>query len=166
VLLALVISRSGILDISAGRTYHPRRLPNLLPNQIFSERNPTMLRKTALVAVAFVCMLGLASGAFAQKATVLRVIVVKTDNVDQYVQEVEKGKELFKQLGIEAKVRVWQARYAGPEAGAVVVSVEFPSLAALAASESKLNSSTEYQAWIKGLEKIRTIVSDSLYGEL
>jgi len=33
--------------------------------------------------------------------------------------------KLMKEKGLQSQVRVWQARYAGPEAGAVVVSVEY-----------------------------------------
>ncbi len=32
--------------------------------------------------------------------------------------------------------------------------------------EAKVSSSSEYQNWLMGLDKIRKIVSDSLYGEL
>lgn len=74
--------------------------------------------------------------------------------------------KLMKEKGLQSQVRVWQARYAGPEAGAVVVSVEYRVLAAFAADEAKVSSSSEYQNWLMGLDKIRKIVSDSLYGEL
>ena len=124
-----------------------------------------MLRNAVrLLVVLFV--LGLSSTAFAQKATVLRVVVVKTENVAAYVQELDKGNELMKKLGLQGHVRVWKARFAGSEAGAVVVSVEYPSMAAFAADDAKAGASSEYQAWLKGLDKIRKIVSDSLYGEL
>jgi hypothetical protein len=124
-----------------------------------------MLRNTArLVLVLFV--LGMASAAFAQKATVLRVVVVKTDNVAAYLQEIEKGKGIMKKIGVDAQIRVWQARFAGPETGHVVVAIQHPSMAAFAADAAKVDSSSEYQAWLKGLAKLRTILSDSLYGEL
>jgi hypothetical protein len=124
-----------------------------------------MLRNTArLVLVLFV--LGLSSAAFAQKATVLRVVVVKADNASAYLQEIEKGKEIMKKAGVQAQIRVWQARFAGPETGAIAVGIEFPSMAAFAADTAKINASSEYQTWLKGLDKVRTIVSDSLYTEL
>jgi hypothetical protein len=80
-------------------------------------------------------------------------------------QELEKGKQIMKSLGIQAQTRVWQARFAGPEAGAVVVSIEYPSMAAFADGVAKSNASSEYQMWLKGLDKVRKIVSDSLYSE-
>lgn len=115
----------------------------------------------ALLAVAF----ALSSTALAQKSTVLRVLVIKTDNVAGYVQELDKGQALLKKLGVQETLRVWQARFAGPEAGSVVVSIEFPSMSALVDSDTKTNANSEYKEWLKGLDKIRKIVSDSLYTE-
>jgi hypothetical protein len=115
----------------------------------------------ALLAVAF----ALSSTALAQKSTVLRVLVIKTDNVAGYVQELDKGQALLKKLGVQETPRVWQARFAGPEAGSVVVSIEFPSMSALVDSDTKTNANSEYKEWLKGLDKIRKIVSDSLYTE-
>jgi hypothetical protein len=117
----------------------------------------------SLVIFLFVC--ALSNAALAQKATVLRVVTVKTDNVPAYVAEIEKGKQLQKSIGLSGQTRVWQARFAGPEAGTVVVSIEYPSLAAFAADSAKADASADYQNWLKGLSKIRTIVSDSLYNE-
>jgi ABC-type sugar transport system substrate-binding protein len=125
-----------------------------------------MLRRTALAFVVLAFMLGLSSAAFAQKATVLRVVVVKTDNAGLYVQEIEKGRELMKKLGTHSTTRVWRARFAGADAGTVVVGIEYPDLATFAADVAKLDSSADYQAWLKGLDKIRKVVSDSLYNEL
>jgi len=115
--------------------------------------------------VILLVLAALSSTAFAQKATVLRVVVVKTDDVAAYVQEIDKGRQVMKSIGIQAQTRVWQAKFAGPEAGAVIVSIEYPSMTAFADAVAKTNSSSEYQAWLKGLDKLRKIVSDSLYTE-
>ncbi len=124
-----------------------------------------MRRNAVLSVVIVLVVLAMSNAAFAQKATVLRVIIVKTDNVAAYVQEIEKGRQLMKGMGLQGQPRVWQARFAGPQAGTVVVSIEYASLAALAADDAKTNASSDYQAWLKGLDKIRTITSDSLYRE-
>lgn len=105
------------------------------------------------------------SGAFAQKGTVLRVVVVKTDNPAAYAQEIEKGRQLMKSLGVQQTTRVWQARFAGPEAGSMVVSIEYPTMEAFTEAYNKTGASSDYQNWLKGLDKIRKIVSDSLYTE-
>ncbi len=124
-----------------------------------------MLRKTAFVLVVLVLILGMSSAAFAQKTSVLRV-VIKTDNVPAYLQMLEKGKEIQKKIGLTPQIRVWQATLAGPEAGAIVVGIEYPSLAAYADADAKMRADKDYQAWLKDLDKIRTIVSESLYKEL
>ena len=98
------------------------------------------------------------------QATVLRVVVVKTDNLETYVKEIGRGQALLKELGSPAVVRVWHARFAGPNAGQVVVSVEYQDLAAYV-NDEKVASDPKYVAWLKGLSSIRTVVSDSLYDE-
>jgi len=123
------------------------------------------IRNTATAAVILLLVCAASSAAFAQKATVLRVVVVKTDDPAAYAQEIEKGRQVMKSLGVQGQTRVWQARFAGPEAGMVVATIEYPNMAAFADAVAKTNASSEYQAWVKGLEKIRKIVSDSLYTE-
>jgi ABC-type sugar transport system substrate-binding protein len=125
-----------------------------------------VLRKTAFVFAVLALMLAMSSSAFAQKTTVSRVVVVKTDNVAAYVQALESNKEILKKLGLPAQTRVWQATFAGPQAGTIVVVIEYPNLAALADADAKTRADKDYQAWLKSAEKIRTIVSDSIYKEL
>ena len=123
------------------------------------------IRNAATAAVILVLVCVASSAALAQKATVLRVVVVKTDDPAAYAQEIEKGRQVMKSLGVQGQTRVWQARFAGPDAGMVVATIEYPNMAAFADAVAKTNASSEYQAWIKGLDKIRKIVSDSLYTE-
>lgn len=124
------------------------------------------MRRNAAMAVVILLLVGVASSsAFAQKGTVLRVVVVKTDNLAAYTQEIEKGRQIMKGLGVQQLTRVWQARFAGPEAGSVVVSIEYPSMDAFADAYKKTSASNDYQTWLKDLDKVRKIVSDSLYTE-
>jgi len=124
------------------------------------------MKRVALGLLVFAMVLGTYSAAFAQKATVLRVVVVQSDNVAAYLQELERGKELLKKVESPSIIRVWQARFAGDEAGTVVVSIEYPSLSALAADDEKMRTNAEIAAWLKGLDKVRKVVSDSIYREL
>ena len=116
---------------------------------------------------AFAALL-LVSSVFAldAHATVLRVVTVQTDNVEAYVQELGRGQALIKKLGGSAIIRVWRARFAGPDAGAIVVSLEYPDMTTFANDEKKVTETAEYQAWLKGLAKVRKVLSDSLYDEL
>jgi len=124
-----------------------------------------MKKSAAIAVVTFLAIFAMSSAAVAQKATVLRVVTVKTDDPAAYAQELEKGRQIMKSLGMQATTRIWQARFAGPEAGLVVVSIEYPNMAAFADSYAQASASSEYMAWLKGLDKIRKIVSDSLYSE-
>jgi hypothetical protein len=99
-------------------------------------------------------------------ATVLRVVTIQTDNVDAYLQELGRGQALIKKLGGSAILRVWRARFAGPEAGMIVVSLEYPDMATFAGDEKKVTETADYQAWLKDLAKTRKVLSDSLYDEL
>ena len=108
------------------------------------------IRNAATAAVILLLVCAATSAAFAQKATVLRVVVVKTDDPAAYAQEIEKGRQVMKSLGVQGQTRVWQARFAGPEAGAVVVGIEYPNMAAFADAVAKTNASSEYQTWAQG----------------
>ena len=119
---------------------------------------------TSLIASAGLSLL-LAGNALAGSGY-LRVVVVKTDNVAAYMQELDKGRAMMKKLGINVTLRIWKATYAGPETGTVVVSQEYASFAAFAEAQSKSTADAQFAAWLAGLDKVRTIVSDSLYREL
>jgi hypothetical protein len=120
-----------------------------------------MLKKAAL---AFVCVLSLA--AVSAEAAVLRVVVVQTQDAAAYVKAIEQGRALLKAKGSPIVLRVWQARYAGENAGAIAVGAEFPSLEALAKDDAMMSSDPELRAWLASLDKLRKIVSDSIYTEL
>lgn len=100
------------------------------------------------------------------ESAVMRIVVVETDNADAYVKEIERGAAIRKRLESPGEVRVWKAKLAGPNAGMVVVSIEYPSLSAYAKEDAKIAVDGEYQAWLKGLDKFRKVVSDSLFSEL
>ncbi len=123
-----------------------------------------MQRKFVALLFCLVLLLSAATPLFDAGRVVLRVLVVKSEDPDGYVEELEKGKEVLKRLGSSAVLRVWRARFAGT--GATVVSIEYPSLAAMAKDEAAADADPEYRNWFKGLDKMRTIVSDSLYNEM
>jgi hypothetical protein len=127
-----------------------------------------MRRRAAalLLGLAPIVSLLLAAPLAAADRVVLRVLVVKTDNPDAYVKEIDRGRELLKKLGTTQTIRVWRARFAGEHAGSIVVSVEYPSMASMAKDEAAIEANPEYIAWYKSLDKLRTVVSDSLYTEM
>ncbi len=99
-------------------------------------------------------------------ASVLRVVVVETSDVSAYMGSMNKLRSSLQRLGSKSTVRAWRARFAGPNAGSIVVAVEYADMAAFAAEDSMIRNDAEYQSTLKGMDQIRKIVSDSLYEEL
>jgi len=122
------------------------------------------MKPRLIVVLALVAVLNVIGSAAA--AEVLRVVVVKAQDTAGYVKEIDRGRGLFKKAGSPAVLRVWRAQYAGTDTGAVVVSVEYPDLLALAKDNALMGTDPELRAWLAGLDKYRTIVSDSVYSEL
>lgn len=104
--------------------------------------------------------------ATAANATTLRVVVVQTTDAAAYVKALHDGQAMLKAKGSTGTIRAWIATYAGPETGAVIVSVEYPSLEALAKDAAMMRSDADLRAWLASLGKLRKIVSDSIYEEL
>jgi hypothetical protein len=125
-----------------------------------------MSRKiTSLVAAAALAIV-MSSAAIAASGVWLRVIMVKSDNVTAYMQELDKGRAMLKRLGVQTQIRVWRATYAGPNTGTLVVTQEYASWSAFAAAQAKIAADADFSAWLANLDKVRTITSDSLYREL
>ncbi len=124
-----------------------------------------MKTKISLSLVALALLFGASTPAIAAD-TVLRVVVIETDDVDGYVKQVEQGKAILKKAGSPGILRIWRADFAGSDTGSIVVSIEYENIQAFAAESAKLADNAEFQTWLKGLDKIRKIVSDSLYSEL
>jgi hypothetical protein len=100
------------------------------------------------------------------EATVLRVVVVETTDAAAYSSELAKIRAVMTRLGSKSTMRVWRSRFAGPNAGAIVVSIEYPDMATFAAEDAKVQADPEYTSLLKGLDRLRKIESDSLYEEL
>jgi hypothetical protein len=122
------------------------------------------MRKTLIaVIVGIVGFMASLSATAAEDAGLLRVLVVQPSDLSTYVREVENLQALFKKAGNSARLRVWQATYAGPDAGTVVVSVEVANLDALAKLNDLVKSNAEIGAEMKKIGGMRRIISDSLY---
>jgi hypothetical protein len=120
---------------------------------------------TSLIATALLA-LAISGTAAAATGACLRVIVVKADNVTTYLHELDKARDMAKRLGLSIQIHAYRATYAGAATGELVVTIEYPSFQAMADAVAKQESDKEFSAWLKGLDKVRTITSDSLYREL
>ena len=125
-----------------------------------------MLKAIASLALVFALGLGVSNTASAEGKSYLRVIVVQTEDASAYLHELDKAKVMLKRMGISVQIRALRATFAGPEAGALIVSQEYPSFAAFADASTKTSADPEFSQWIKSLDKVRKIASDSLYQEL
>jgi hypothetical protein len=135
-------------------------------SRAFRAERPIVMKRKLSLLLAVTFLLGASLPLHAVDAPVLRVVVVQTDSPDAYVKEIDRGRGILKRLGSASTIRVWQARYAGDRAGAVIVAVESPNLTTFAKDEDKATSDPEYQAWMKDLSKLRKVTSDSLYREM
>lgn len=115
---------------------------------------------TGLVAALSLAFAGTAS------ASTLRVVVVQTTDVAGYVKALQEGQAILKSKGSTGTIRAWVATFAGPEAGSVIVSVEYPNLEALAKDTALMRSDADLKGWLQKLGTMRKIVSDSIYEEL
>lgn len=111
-------------------------------------------------------LLGSALIAMPAEAAVMRVAVVETADAAAYAKNLEKTRAILKRLGIQAEVRLWRARFAGPQTGALIISVEYSDMASLGAADAKMAGDAEWQAFVAELNKIRKFTSDSLYEEV
>ncbi|HZF16406.1 MAG TPA: hypothetical protein VE046_10725 [Steroidobacteraceae bacterium] len=120
------------------------------------------------IKMGLMCLVAALSVLFAgtASATTLRVIVVQTTDVAGYVKSLQEGQAVLKAKGGTGTIRAWVATFAGSEAGSVIVSVEYPSLEALAKDTAMMKSDAELKAWMQKLGTMRKIVSDSIYEEL
>ncbi|MDH4164993.1 MAG: hypothetical protein OEV90_01100 [Gammaproteobacteria bacterium] len=121
------------------------------------------MKQLTVVLAALVGLFVLANTA---EATVLRVVVVETNDVTAYMGQLNTLKASLQRLGSKSTVRAWRARFAGPNAGSIVVAVEYADMATFAAEDSMIAKDAEYQATLKSMSQMRKIVSDSLYEEL
>ena len=125
------------------------------------------MMKTLITAVIFAVTTSLSAATFADGHATLRVVAVSTSNVEAYVAELGKGKQMMAKLTPKMVMRAWQATFAGEETGAVIVSLEYPgSTSAFASAWEKTLKDKNMNAWLKGLGNLRELVSDSLYREL
>jgi hypothetical protein len=100
------------------------------------------------------------------QAATARMVVIQTSDTATYVQAIAKGQALLKSKGSPAVLRVWRAQYAGDKTGSIVVSVEYPDLAALAKDNTMMATDPDLKAWLQSLDKLRTVQSDGIYQEL
>ncbi len=120
-----------------------------------------MRRKVVLSLIALLVL-----GAQVAEAAVLRIAVVETSDVAGYVKAIKAAEADLQKKGSPIKVRVWRALFAGDQAGSIVVSAEYPSLAALAADRERAGGEAAFRATFLRIDQIGKVVSDSIYTDI
>ena len=87
---------------------------------------------------------------------------VKPGRLDDYATTIEKLREISDRLGTSNSMRAWLATAAGEATGTVVVGVIYKDLASYAADSTTIQSDTEWQKLVGGLDDMRTVVSIGL----
>lgn len=100
-----------------------------------------------------------ASGAVLQGV----IVRVEPGRLDDYLAQVESLRKTQERLGSSGQMRVWEATLAGEGSGNLAVGIVYPSLAAYAKDSGRLQADAEGQKIFEGLDKIRTVVSSSLF---
>ena len=108
-----------------------------------------MKTKTILVAS---CLLAAAMALSAADAPapphVIEVITLDVGaNMQKFQALAKRADEITKQIHAGGTVRYYVASWAGEGTGRVIVTIEHPSLAALAQSQAKMAASPEFQKW-------------------
>ena len=124
------------------------------------------------LGIGFVLALGLMAvspgDALADSPGVLQAVVINTNGKDgALLAEAKKNEKIFERLGIKARRRYLQATLAGPQTGAMIVSIDYPSLTAFAEAQAKLAEDTEWQEYIERVTGAGMMVeSNSMYTDV
>jgi hypothetical protein len=98
-----------------------------------------------LVAVAAVTASAQSPAPASAPPHVTRVLVIE-GNVGKLIEIAKRARAITDKAGVQGKARLWNVVFGGPEAGRTVIAVEYPSLAALAAADAKLQANPD---WMK-----------------
>jgi hypothetical protein len=101
----------------------------------------------------------------AAEVAVMRVLVVQAPDARAYAHALSVEQAALRSMGVICTFRVWQAQFAGAEAGTIVVQLEFPSFAMLSRYLATVGTipATPGEPSIATLRKV---VSDSVYREV
>lgn len=98
---------------------------------------------------------------------VMRVVVVQTSELKTYAHELSVEEGMLRAVGVNCTFKVWQAHYAGPETGTVVVALEFANWDMFT---RYLNAGRQHPDLGAQMSKfnpsLRKVVSDSVYLEV
>jgi hypothetical protein len=123
--------------------------------------------KTVIALLLFAVASFSAAEVCAAESSTLRVVVVDTKDLKAYLATLGEVKRLTATAAPKMVVRAWQASYAGPDTGAIIVSVEHPgSMSKFASAWESMMADAQIAQKMGELGNLRKVVSDSIYQEL
>lgn len=93
-------------------------------------------------------------------------VAVKPGKLDDYLARVKSAMAISTRLGNPGRIRVWQAEFAGENAGAVGVGMEYADVASYVSAQEKLAADAEWQKAVAGLDEVRSLAGRTLYQEI
>jgi hypothetical protein len=129
-----------------------------------------MIKNIAMMAIAllFVAATAPAASPPVEGPAVTEVLVFDVGaNFQKFMELSKRADAVSKKYGSTGKARMWAAAYAGRDSGAVIVTVEHPSLVALARSAAKVEPSPEWRQLVADAQASSIkLMSDSIVVEL
>jgi hypothetical protein len=98
---------------------------------------------------------------------VMRVVIIQTSDLKTYTHELSVEEGMLHRAGVNCTFKVWEAHYAGPETGTVVVALQFANWDNFTRylSAGKMHPDLGAQM-AKFNPSLRKVVSDSVYLEV
>jgi hypothetical protein len=96
---------------------------------------------------------------------ILQGVIVrpKAGKTAAYAAQIEKLKAVNARIGSSGDLRAWNVTFGGEGSGNVAVGIIYPSLAAFAEDQGKLQADPEGAKLFAALDDLRTVVSISLF---
>ncbi len=103
--------------------------------------------KTLLVTVLMTLTIGTAAHATDQRRAVRDVVVADVNgDLDGFLDRMKRIEGVAARLGLDAKLRVFQATFAGSQSGEIYLYWELPNFIAFAEAETALHDDAEFLA--------------------
>jgi hypothetical protein len=100
-----------------------------------------------IIVVAMTAVSSTAAPAGPPRVTDVFVLDVGA-NMQKFIDLTSRVNAIAAKYQSTGQARYWISTWAGPEAGHVIVTIEYPSLVSMAQSVAKLNGSPEFAKWL------------------
>lgn len=98
---------------------------------------------------------------------IMRVVVIQTSDLKTYAHELSVEEGMLHKVGVNCTFKVWEAHYAGPDTGTIVVALQFADWDNFTRylNAGKMHPDLGAQM-AKFNPSLRKVLSDSVYEEI